>query len=174
MILVNLYGPPGSGKSTTRADVFRLLKQADVNCEEIYETAKKLTWEQRFLTLKSQAYLFGKQLRDTEILDGQVDVAVTDSPLLLTEFYGRKYTTYPNSFYTAVREISSRYNNLNFFINRTKPYNPKGRNQNEEESNAISGELRTLLIDSSIEFLDVDSCSANRIASIVMEKLKSE
>jgi hypothetical protein len=173
MLLINLFGPPGAGKSTTRAEVFSLLKKAGVNCEEIYETAKKFTWEKRFLSLKSQAYLFGKQLRDTEVLDGQVDVAITDSPLLLTEFYGRKYTKYPDSFYTAVREISSGYNNVNFFLKRTRAYNPKGRNQTEEESDSIAVEMLQMLDGLGIDFISLtaDKGVGEVIAKYVLEKL---
>lgn len=155
MLLINLYGAPGAGKSTTRADVFRLLKQSGVNCEEIYEQAKWFTWEKRHLALKVQPYLFGKQLRDTEILKDQVDVAVTDSPLLLCNYYGRKYCSYPESFYTAVKDIAVSFEQLNFFITRTKPYNPAGRNQSEEESNTVAFELEEMLVKENISFTNV-------------------
>lgn len=177
MLLINLYGAPGAGKSTTRADVFRRLKQAGINCEEIYETAKKFTWEKRFLSLKSQAYLFGKQLRDTEVLDGQVDVAITDSPLLLTNFYGRKFTEYPESFYTAVSEISSRYNNMNFFLQRVKEFNPKGRNQTEEESDKIGEELYQMLIDEEVSLIGIlhgDEGAGDTITKKILERLKND
>lgn len=167
MLLINLYGAPGSGKSTTRADVFRLLKQSGVNCEEIAEKAKELTWEKSFNVLKSQAYLFGKQLKWTEILDGQVDVAITDSPLLLSEYYGRKYSDYPESFYQGIRDISAKYHTISFFINRSKPYNPKGRSQTEEEANEVATEMKQMLNDLGVEFTEVDSESAEMIVEMI-------
>lgn len=173
MLLVNLYGSPGAGKSTTRADVFRKLKQLDFNCEEIYEQAKWFTWEKRDMALKVQPYLFGKQLRDTEILKGQVDIAITDSPLLLCEYYGRKYCDYPESFYTAVRDISANFDNLNFFIHRTKKYNPAGRNQTEEESKACAYELLTMLNKLDVPYKGVDGNvnAADTIVKHVLAKL---
>lgn len=91
-IIVNLFGAPSSGKSTTRAGIFHELKLLQVNCEEVYEYAKNLTWEQRFRTLECQPYVFGKQLYRIETLMDQVDVIITDSPVLLSAFYGRKLT----------------------------------------------------------------------------------
>ena len=91
MILINIFGAPGCGKSTTRAEVFSRLKRLDINCEEVYETAKKFTWSERHIELKCQPYIFGKQLRDIEVLKNKVDFIITDSPLLLSKFYGEKY-----------------------------------------------------------------------------------
>jgi hypothetical protein len=173
MLLVNLFGPPGAGKSTTRADVFRRLKTSGINCEEIIEKAKWYTWEKRTMTLACQPYLFGKQLKDTEVLDGQVDVAVTDCPLMFMEYYGRKYGDYPDAFYDAVRQIAGKYNNMNYFINRVKPYNPKGRNQTEEESNQVGVEMKAMLKDLGIFYFEVDGNeqAAQLIYDDIMKRL---
>lgn len=171
MLLVNLYGSPGAGKSTTRADVFRRLKQMDINCEEIYEQAKWFTWEKRHMALKVQPYLFGKQLRDTEILKDQVEVAITDSPLLLCNFYGRKHCDYPESFYQAVYDISESFNNINFYIHRTKKYNPVGRNQTAEESSVYACELLQMLNSYDIKYKGVDG-NVNAAEVIVNHILK--
>lgn len=146
-LIVNLYGAPGSGKSTTRADIFRQLKSAGINCEEVYETAKKLTWAKRDKELTCQPYIFAKQLRDIEVLLGQVDVIITDSPLLLARYYTNKYSPgkYPNSFLNLVAEQSEMFENLNYFIDRTAVYNPSGRNQTEDQANAVGHELLSML-----------------------------
>ena len=156
MLLVNLFGPPGAGKSTTRARVFSMLKYAGVNCEEITEVAKKFTWEKRQMALSCQPYVFGKQLRDTEVLLGQVDVAITDCPLMFMEYYGRKYGDYPEAFYEGIRQISDKFNNMNYFINRVKPYNPKGRNQTEEESDEVGREMKEMVKNLGIFHFNVD------------------
>lgn len=173
MILVNLYAPPGSGKSTTRADIFRILKQRGINCEEVHEFAKKLTWEERTKTLTSQPYIFGKQLRDIEVLKGKVDVVITDSPLLLAELYGRKYSSYPESFYDCVRDIAKSFDTMDFFIRRTKKYNPAGRNQTEEESIAIGRELEWLLYNADVryEYVNGDFDAGEIIATKIFDKL---
>jgi hypothetical protein len=177
MLVVNLYGQPGAGKSTTRADVFRLLKQQGVNCEEVTEFAKRLTWEKRTLTLQSQPYIFGKQLRDIEVLKGQVDVIITDSPLLLCAFYGKKYSAgYPASFYEGIIDISRSLDTMDFFIKRVKEYNPAGRTQTEEQSDEIGIELYNTMKEFEVDF-EVVSGSEDAgliIANKVLTKLGSK
>ena len=60
MIIVNLFGAPGAGKSTLAAYIFSKLKMRDINVELITEFAKDKTWEKNFSALKNQAYMFGK------------------------------------------------------------------------------------------------------------------
>ena len=43
--IVNLYGGPGTGKSTTAAALFAEMKIRGVNCEYIQEYAKDKAWE---------------------------------------------------------------------------------------------------------------------------------
>lgn len=174
-LLVNIYGPPGAGKSTTRAGVFQHLKLSGVNCEEVYEHAKKLTWAQRFGELSCQPYLFGKQMRDIEMLMDQVDVVITDSPLLLSRFYGMKY---PNprlhpSFIEFVTNQSTAMGGLNYLIERVKAYNPSGRNQTKEESDQIGVELRQMLDDCGLDYTVVrgDSFAPSVIAYDILGRL---
>jgi hypothetical protein len=156
-LIVNLMGAPCAGKSTVRADLFRTLKQQGINCEEVYETAKKLSWTKRNAELGVQPYIFGKQLRDVLVLMGKVDVIITDSPLILCEFYNQKYCpgVFPESFGTCVVEQFKRMGGLNVFIDRVGTYNPSGRNQTEEEANAIGDELLDLLAVHQIEYMRI-------------------
>lgn len=155
MLVVNLYGGPCAGKSTIRADVFRRLKQMGINCEENTEFAKQLTWEKRHLTLTCQPYVFGKQLRNMEILRGQVDVVITDSPLLLSRLYGERYGDYPCTFYQAITDIAKSFSSLNYFINRAGAYQPIGRNQTEEEAAEVAADLKAMLTGCGIDYREV-------------------
>lgn len=175
-LIVNLFGGPGAGKSTTRADVFRRLKQAGINTEEVYEHAKKLTWSSRSEELRCQPYIYGKQLRDLEILMGKVDVIITDSPLILCLYYTRKYRpdAYPASFDAMIIEQFERMGGLNFFIERVKPYQAAGRNQTEAESDEIASEMRALLDHNLIEYglVSGDPSAGALIAKSVMDELE--
>lgn len=157
-MIVNLFGQPGAGKSTARAEIFGMLKRHGVNCEEVYEFAKKLTWSKRMMELSCQPYVLGKQLRDIEMLKDQVDVVITDCPLLLSYFYGKKYCgdAYPESFYQYALDQFRKTGGVNYFIRRVKPYNPAGRNQTEEESDQIAVELQKALDDLGVEYTVVD------------------
>jgi hypothetical protein len=146
-LFVNLFGPPGAGKSTIRAKVFYNLKMAGVNVEEVPEVAKDMVWEKRQMALNCQPYVFAKQLRNMERLIGQVDCIVTDSPVLLSSFYDQWYMLgEPASFHTYVKEKFWRMRPfINVFIDRVKPYNAAGRLQTEQESIAVGRAQRDWL-----------------------------
>lgn len=171
--IINIFGSPGSGKSTTRAGVFHRLKLAGVNVEEVTEFAKMLTWGKREMDLACQPYVFGKQLRNMEQLMGQVDVIVTDSPLLLSSFYGQKYcgSRYRSSFYMFVADQFNAMDGMNILLRRVKPFNPAGRTQNEEESDAIGVELEKFLKYENVRFIDLngDEAAARKIANATLE-----
>lgn len=157
--IINLFGAPGAGKSTTRAGVFYRLKLMGCNVEEVPEVAKDFTWEERRVALACAPYVFGKQLRNMTRLLGKVDIIITDSPPLLASYYAEKYGDYHHSFHEGIFEITDAYNGpetqLNFFLQRVKPYNPAGRNQTEEESDAIGRDLEVFLHRKGITYTSV-------------------
>lgn len=141
MYIINLYGAPGSGKSTGAAYVFSRLKMAGVNAELVTEFAKDKVWEENKAVFENQIYIFAKQFFRISRLDGKVDVVVTDSPLLLGAFYGRNDARLGKEFVSLVRNVSRSYDSMDIFLQRVKPYSPVGRFQTEEESDELSGEL---------------------------------
>ena len=60
-LIVNIFGGPGVGKSTTAAAVFALLKLHNIEAELVTEFPKDLVWEKRAYTFENQNYIFGKQ-----------------------------------------------------------------------------------------------------------------
>ena len=142
-IVVNLTGAPGAGKSTGAAKIFSELKMLGINCELVGEFAKDKTWEHNDTALRCQEYIFGKQSYRLARCRDDVDVIITDSPLPLAIIYTQdEFIKKPLT--DLVMTIFASYENINFFINRTKPYNPKGRNQTAEESDALSAEIKEL------------------------------
>ena len=89
MIIVNLFGVPGAGKSTGAAYIFSQLKMKGINAELITEFAKDKVWENNEKVFKNQLYLFGKQSFRISRVQDEVDVIVTDSPLLLSILYNQ-------------------------------------------------------------------------------------
>ena len=143
--VINLFGGPGTGKSTTAAGVFTLLKLHGVNCELVTEFAKDLTWEERTKTLSNQTYILGKQYHRMWRLKDNVDVIVTDSPLLLSLVYLDEMLAYADTFKNYVLSLYHEFNNYNWFLKREKSYNPKGRKQTEEEAITIDSDVFNML-----------------------------
>lgn len=170
MLVINLFGAPGAGKSTGAAAVFSSLKMNNVNAELITEFAKDKVWEGSKEVFNDQLYILGKQNFKLSRVKGKVDVAVTDSPIILSSLYNKDYDE--EIFNNFVLNVFNRYSNLNFFINRVKPYNEVGRFQTEEESDEISKVLKEHLKKFGVPYFEVDGNKKgyNSISKYVMEK----
>ena len=146
MLVINLFGVPGSGKSTGAAFIFSQLKMAGVNAELITEFAKDKVWEGNDTVFEpdNQLYLFGKQFYRMSRCRDKVDALVTDSPLPLCAFYN-KSETLGMGFNILIWNVFNSFNNYNVLLERVKPYNERGRLQTEEESDAMAYPLAHFL-----------------------------
>lgn len=173
MILVNLYGAPGSGKSTGAAYIFAKLKMAGVDAELVTEFAKDKVWEESKEAFNNQAYLFGKQYFRISRCADKVDVIVTDSPLPLSVFYNTTGTL-GQEFNEMVIKVAESFNCKNYLLHRVKPYNPNGRFQNEEESDKLADDLWNFLMMWDIEFSQRDGNQEeyDYIVEEILEALK--
>ncbi|MBU6459962.1 MAG: AAA family ATPase [Proteobacteria bacterium] len=157
MKVINFFGAPCSGKSRNAAALFTLMKDSGYNVELIQEIAKHLVWAKRYKSLDDQLYIFAKQNDRLHTLDGEIDYAISDSPLILSSLYMPE--NYPPSFPPFVRDIFDRYDNLNIFLKRTYPYQEKGRIHTEVESMTIENRLYNYLQDEHIPFIELNSDS---------------
>ena len=126
MIIVNLFGVPGAGKSTGAAYIFSKLKMRGIEAELITEFAKDKVWENSEKAFQNQAYIFGQQSFRISRMENEVDIVITDSPLLLSAFYNTN-PVLGESFNDAVANVFHSYNNINYLLTRVKPYHAKGR-----------------------------------------------
>ena len=159
--IVNLFGGAGIGKSTLAAGLFYLMKKAGHSCELVQEFAKELTWAERHNDLQCQLYVSGRQYHRIHSLVGKVENIIVDSPFLLGTVYTPDF--YPEEFKTMLIKLWKQYNNVNFLINRNKPFNPIGRNQTEEESRKIDVEIKNILDNNQIEYKVVEDIPDLRI-----------
>ena len=143
--VINLWAASGAGKSTTAAGLFNLMKVKGISCELVTEYAKDLTWAKNYGDLRHQLAILGEQDRRLRRLVGQVEFAITDSPLPL----GLAYMTpeYEDWLPGAIKGAYERYDNHDFFILRTKPYVQAGRNQTESEALALDITIRGIFND---------------------------
>jgi len=160
--VINLFGGPGTGKSTTAGAVFAELKYRGVNCEYVQEYAKDKAWEfgKNHMVVpkvfEAQEYIFGKQHFRFRRCASEVDMIVTDCPLLLGLVYTPEEFPLP-SLRPMIREAYDLYDNLNVFLVRNKPYNPSGRFQSEEQAKELDGVVRRMLDEQGLQYHVVDA-----------------
>lgn len=167
MLVVNLFGGPGTGKSTFAARLFSELKALGINAEYVTEYAKDLVWGAEYAKLSDQLLVTAQQNQKLHRLQGKVDVVVSDSPLLL----GLHYATpdyLGGTYATMVQELFATYDNLNLFLVRQKAYQQQGRIHTEAEAIAIDRHIRTTLDQGGLSYAvlpgDMTSIPAARAA----------
>lgn len=173
-IVINLFGAPGSGKSTGAAYIFARLKMKGIDAELVTEFAKDKVWEGTNKPLQNQCYVFGEQEFRLNRCNGLVDVIVTDSPIPLSIVYNNQ----PNlgeDFNRTVMNVFNSYKNLNYYLKRVKPYSENGRLQSERESNDIGDKILKTITERQIEFREIDGDMAgyNEIIEDVIAHIPS-
>lgn len=149
--VISLYGGPGTGKSTTAAGVFSKLKLLGINCEYVQEYAKDKAWEFGNTlngtpkVFRAQEYIFAKQHFRMRRCAEDVDLIVTDCPLLLSLIYMPEDFDLP-SLRSVILDAYNLYDNFNVFLSRVKGYNPKGRFQSEDKARELDEKILTELI----------------------------
>lgn len=157
--VINLFGGPGCSKSTTMAMTFGTLKRKGINCEMAPEWIKWSVWEGRSAVFQSQGYILEKQNWMLHRLRGKVEVAISDSPLILCAAYAEIFNL---GVYGSINwkhhclSIFNTYDNFNVYIKRNKPYNPNGRNQSQEQAIEVDKVVFRLLNELEIPFHVLD------------------
>lgn len=148
--VINIWGGPGAGKSTTAAGLFFEMKKRQIEVELVTEYAKDMTWEKRTNVLSDQLYILAKQNRRIQRLAEQVEYVITDSPLPLGLIY--KPEDYHTSFDAFLMDVWNSYNNHNFLIGRDFAYQSAGRNQTAEQAVEVDETIKTFLDTKGIDY----------------------
>jgi len=169
-ICVNFFAGAGAGKSTMATTLHSILKMHNINSEYTGEYAKDLAWEGRLALRKNGLKIFAEQHNKQFRLYGQVDCIISDSPLLLTIVYRESMDTLLNAL--ALQEFR-KYDNLNFYVTRVKPYIPKGRKETAKGASKIDVKVLDMLKNEQIPFEEVEGTAegANHVIVIVLKKL---
>lgn len=144
MIVINMLGGPGTGKSSCAADLFAYMKWLGKKVELIDEYAKQCSWEKNFTILEDKLYVMASQNRKLYRLRNQVDYVITDSPIILAPLYAPEGYL-PKYFEKLTHESFQSYDNINFFLERVKPFDPVGRHHTEEQSKEKDLEIKRML-----------------------------
>ena len=155
--VINFFAGPGAGKSTMGAGLFAELKLRGHTPEFAYEWIKQAEYEGRnrhdSLLPKSQDYITAKQHYRLRTLEGKVELIITDSPIILGLVYSDP--DYLPSMEQVMLEAYDRYDNLNFFVKRTKEYIQVGRGQSKDEAIEKDEELKYMLRKYGIHYVEV-------------------
>ena len=172
-IIINFFAGSGAGKSSLASGVFSELKWLGVNVEYVMEYVKHQLFEERTAIFKDQDYIFGKQKYNIKrLVDcGKLDVVVTDSPIILSAFYNKPVDEIFNQH--VVNEFN-KFNNINYFIDRVKPFNKVGRFQTAEEAKQDDILLKELLhkFDISYYIIKGEKASVEKIANNIKNILE--
>lgn len=150
-LVINLFGGPGSGKSTFAAGVYYKLKRMNIRVKLVQEYAEELCWsnderinDQLHVTMTQYSRLMGPI--------GEAEVIVTDTSLLNGIVYGGYGCT--NLFEPYVVELFNRFNNTNIFLERNPEFefDTAGRRQNYEEALAVDGQIKDMLNRNNIRY----------------------
>lgn len=176
MIVVNLFGGPGSGKSTGAAYVYSRLKMSGINCELVTEVAKDYVWDESNPMLRDQLLVLANQFHRLRRLDGKVDVAITDSPVILSMIYTKNDRIWNNDrvFKTLCQLCSNTWKSKNYLVKRWKPYSQVGRVETEAEAKQKDSEILDAMNTDGSDYrvIDGNSMGYEQIVLDIIETLK--
>ena len=149
--LINLYAGPGSGKSTTAAEVFAIMKKAGISCELVTEWVKEWCWRgQQIDQAWDGVFITAQQARRERACYGKVDYIITDSPLGLGAVFERVYSPENRITYDLVRHYERQQDKagvtrVNCLLMRSKPYVQAGRYEDERAARRVDSECEYFL-----------------------------
>lgn len=158
--VINIYGSPGVGKSTTAAGLYYKMKSLDYDVELVREFCKKWGYTKKKIRKVDQVYFFNKQLNEEQDLYGTVQYLITDSPLHLASFYMEhnfKKTYLTDAVNDYLNEIKNATESYNFFLEPGKKYNSTGRLETQEQAIVIDAKLKLYLFNNNVNFLAIDN-----------------
>lgn len=171
-LIVNVFGGPGSGKSTAAAGLFHLLKMQHIDVELVTEYAKDVVWDEAFTKLNNQLYVFAQQHNRIFRCDNKVDVIVTDSPINLGLIYGEKYgQNMSTPLCDLIKHEFESQDSFNVLLQRESKYNPIGRMQSEEEALQADADIIKILQDSNQNYTTYSLEHIRNGANTVVEQI---
>lgn len=162
-LVVNLFAGPGAGKTVMAMSLVVELKKQGIHAEYVSEVAKGCVYRLDNYRLPKedakaaadlisgrfydQVELLQEQKYQLDIFAGstQVDVVITDSPLVLSAAYLKDDDMRP-VFEDMVKDEALKYHNINYFIHRnTTEFEAEGRIHTLAQSVEKDKEVKDLL-----------------------------
>lgn len=168
MRVINLFGAPGSGKSTAMHGLVHKMKMLGLSVEEASEFYKEIVMEDGTNNkFGGQLYVLGEQNRRLARLEDKNDFAITDCPLPLISFYSPQ--NYVQGFEEFCINLFNNYENHNYFLTINHPFESEKRIHKEEEAKNLEKEIPKFLKKHNIPFTHLTTTLDDVVASIMKD-----
>ncbi len=168
-LIINLFGGPGSGKTTIAAELFSELKKLHLEVELVTEFAKDLIMQNNEDALNHQFYVTGVQAHRIWSAARKMDVVVVDSPILLGPIYDKRNS---GTLRKLCIEYHNELNNLNVLLSRQgTPHSMNGRVHSLTESIGLDNRIHRLLDELNINYLQLKDIKMEGLVSVIKELL---
>lgn len=171
---INIWGGPGSGKSTIAAYLFAELKIRHYNVQFVEEFIKKWAYEKKIPTSFDELFLLTQQLHLEDLyLRNGVDFIVTDCPIFLCYCFAiREKMCFAEEIRGIVRHFENTYPSLNIMLDRKGiKYQEKGRYEKHEEAIAMDDLIEGVLQKDCSNYIKIRSQDREGILDYVINKL---
>ena len=172
---INFFGGPACGKSLSAANIRSQLGFYGYSVDLIEEVVKEWAYVQQDPSDSDTFFLQASQIRKEDIrLRSGVDIVVTDSPVVLQYFYGCYHgDPFCESMLYSAREWEKKYKSLNIFLKREESfYKNVGRFQQIEEAKKIDEEIKVLLDDMHVKYVEFSCMDQRGIIDHILSVLK--
>jgi nicotinamide riboside kinase len=167
-IVINLIGGPGCGKSILSAKLFVKLKMKYIACDISFEYIKRKLREKALKVIESQIYIFGKQQFQLFTMKDEVEVIVTDSPIILSSIYDK--TKCPHLKALILKEFRT-YNNFTYFIDRDEDveYEQEGRYQDLDGAKKVDKMVKKFMDENKIKYKTIKGVGKKSVKTILAD-----
>lgn len=160
--VINFAAGPSAGKTTAGLRLSSILKARRYDVLYVPEFAMQMVVHDRVPEMDDQLYILGQQAHMLYMAKDKFDYVVTDSPLFMYIYYGKKglkkYSeSYQHTYERLVRDTFFQYENYTYFVERGgRKFLQLGRLQTEEESIAIDREILDIMNNCQIDYRKVE------------------
>ena len=168
-LICSFYGGPGIGKTTAAASLYAALKKTNISVELAAEFAKEKVLEKNKMAMSYQKYIWVNQAYRIYCASQTAQVVITDAPILLGCIYNKPLT---QSLMDVIFDEHTQYNHLNIVLTRNHThFDDTSRAHDLEESKNIDLQIRTLLDEHEIPFIEYDSYNEDELVQLILESI---
>lgn len=152
-VVINLFGPPNSGKTTLGLDLTGSLNRSGAYVELAAEFARDMVLEDNRRALACQPYILGHQIMRIErAIAAGADIVVTDSPPLLSCAYHNS----PGVELLAM-EAHNSHVTINLLLKTRHDHVMFGRIHDRQQADIINQKIHGILAKYNVDFIVTDS-----------------